>query len=109
MGTILSVNLAVPEANSAKSVGVHGHQQTAGGLARPGASPGPQTTGLGIGPVGDQIFDLEHHGGDDQAVYVYAREDYDWWEADLARVLPGGMFGTTSPRSGLRREPCGHR
>jgi MOSC domain-containing protein YiiM len=56
-------------------------------------APGPKTIGLHSGLVGDQIFDIEHHGGDDQAVYAYAREDYDWWEAELDRVLPGGMFG----------------
>ncbi len=26
-------------------------------------------------------------------MYAYAREDYDWWEARLGRVLPGGIFG----------------
>ena len=27
------------------------------------------------------------------AVYAYAREDYDWWQAQLDRVLPSGIFG----------------
>ena len=93
MGRILSVNLAVPELSNAKTVGVTGiNKCPVDGpvLARP---PGPKTVGLGSGLVGDHIFDVDHHGGDDQAVYAYAREDYDWWEAELGRSLPGGAFG----------------
>ena len=56
-------------------------------------APGPKTTGLHSGLIGDRIFDIEHHGGDDQAVYAYAREDYDWWARRLGRTLPGGVFG----------------
>ena len=92
-GRVLSVNLAVPEPNSAKRVGMTGiHKRP---VDHPVAvrAPGPKTTGLHSGLVGDRIFDVEHHGGDDQAVYAYAREDYDWWERRLGRTLPGGMFG----------------
>ncbi|MER7458849.1 MOSC domain-containing protein [Micromonospora sp. NPDC126480] len=93
MGRILSVNLAVPERSTAKRVGITGiNKQPVEGPVTVRA-PGPKTTGLHSGLVGDQIFDIEHHGGDDQAVYAYAREDYDWWEARLDRVLPGGVFG----------------
>ncbi|MFR9780743.1 MOSC domain-containing protein [Micromonospora sp. MS34] len=93
MGKILSVNLAVPERSTAKRVGITGiNKQPVDGPVTVRA-PGPKTTGLHSGLVGDQIFDIEHHGGDDQAVYAYAREDYDWWEARLDRVLPGGVFG----------------
>jgi MOSC domain-containing protein YiiM len=93
MGRILSVNLAVPELSPAKRVGVTGinKQPVAGPVAV--RAPGPKTTGLHSGLVGDQIFDIEHHGGDDQAVYAYAREDYDWWQTQLGRDLPGGSFG----------------
>ncbi|GAA5184338.1 MOSC domain-containing protein [Rugosimonospora acidiphila] len=93
MGRILSVNLAVPEPSTAKRVGITGINKQP--VNRPVAvrAPGPKTTGLHSGLVGDQIFDIEHHGGDDQAVYAYAREDYDWWEAQLGRALPGGIFG----------------
>lgn len=93
MGSILSVNLAVPELSTAARVGLTGiNKQPVDGPVTVRA-PGPKTTGLHSGLVGDQIFDVEHHGGDDQAVYAYAREDYDWWEAKLDRVLPGGVFG----------------
>lgn len=93
MGSILSVNLAVPEPSTATRVGLTGiNKQPVDGPVTVRA-PGPRTTGSHSGLVGDQIFDIEHHGGDDQAVYAYAREDYDWWEAELDRVLPGGVFG----------------
>jgi MOSC domain-containing protein YiiM len=100
-GTVLSVNLAVPERSSAKRVGITGIVKRPvehAVLVRP---PGPKTTGLHSGLVGDQIFDIKHHGGDDQAVYAYAREDYDWWEGELGRELPGGMFGENLTLAGV--------
>ncbi|MFI7575311.1 MOSC domain-containing protein [Micromonospora sp. NPDC049497] len=101
MGRILSVNLAVPERSTAKRVGITGiNKQPVDGPVTVRA-PGPKTTGLHSGLVGDQIFDVEHHGGDDQAVYAYAREDYDWWEAHLDRVLPGGVFGENLTTAGV--------
>ena len=54
--------------------------------------PGPKGTG-GSGLAGDTICDLRHHGGSGQAVYAYAREDLDAWEAELGRTLPCGAFG----------------
>ncbi|HSH02887.1 MAG TPA: MOSC domain-containing protein [Anaerolineae bacterium] len=52
----------------------------------------PLTVGE-MGLVGDVVADGEHHGGVDQAVYVYSREDYAWWEERLGRTLEAGMFG----------------
>lgn len=49
--------------------------------------------GLGSGLIGDFIGNQKFHGGDDQAVYAYAREDLDAWEAQLQRPLTNGMFG----------------
>jgi MOSC domain-containing protein YiiM len=92
-GKVLSVNLAVPEVSSAKRVGVTGINKQPVDHPVQVRPPGPKTIGLHSGLVGDQIFDVEHHGGDDQAVYAYAREDYDWWERQLDRDLPGGLFG----------------
>lgn len=54
---------------------------------------------LGIG--GDEIADLEHHGGPDKAVYAYAREDVDAWAADLDRYLADGQFGENLTTVGL--------
>ncbi|MFN8097457.1 MAG: MOSC domain-containing protein [Dermatophilaceae bacterium] len=56
-------------------------------------APGPKRGGLGSGVVGDFVGDRRHHGGDGQAVYAVAREELDWWAAELGRDLPSGFFG----------------
>jgi len=62
--------------------------------------PGPGGTGAS-GVAGDAVCDLRHHGGHDQAVYAYAREDLDAWEAELGRTLAGGVFGENLTTRGL--------
>lgn len=54
---------------------------------------------FGVGP--DEIADLQHHGGPDQAVYAYAREDLDRWEQILGRQLPAGIFGENLTTNGI--------
>ncbi|MGV0791945.1 MOSC domain-containing protein [Mycolicibacterium sp. XJ1819] len=56
-------------------------------------APGGKRDGLGSGLTGDLIGNRKYHGGDDQAVYAYAREDLDRWEHALDRPLDNGMFG----------------
>lgn len=63
--------------------------------------PGPMRSGLGSGLVGDSIGNQKLHGGDDQALYAYAREDLDSWEAQLGRLLGNGMFGENLTTSGV--------
>ena len=63
-------------------------------------APGPKGTGTG-GLAGDVICDVTHHGGDNQAVYAYAREDLDWWQAELGEPLRSGMFGENLTTLGL--------
>lgn len=46
-----------------------------------------------LGLEGDAILDTEHHGGPDQAVYVYGAEDYRWWSQELGRDIRPGTFG----------------
>ena len=90
---VLSVNLASsPDPNPAKDVGGTGIGKRPVDRAVLRA-PGPKLGGLGSGLVGDVICDVRHHGGDRQAVYAYAREELDAWEARLGRELPNGMFG----------------
>ena len=47
----------------------------------------------GVNVEGDQQADRSVHGGPDKALYSYAREDSDWWERELGRELPNGVFG----------------
>ena len=45
------------------------------------------------GVQGDEIADLKHHGGLDQAVYLFGDKDRQAWEARLNRSCPAGYFG----------------
>ena len=54
-----------------------------------------------LGLAGDDHADSEHHGGTEQAVYAYAREDLDWWTEQLARELRNGEFGENVTTAGL--------
>lgn len=54
-----------------------------------------------LGLVGDEQADLENHGGVEQAVYVYAREDLDFWAAQIGRELRDGAFGENLTTAGL--------
>ena len=56
------------------------------------------------GITGDAVVNGKHHGGPDQAVYVYSAEDYAWWENELNRSLEPGTFGenvtvSTAPKT----------
>ncbi|MET7713463.1 MOSC domain-containing protein [Streptomyces sp. NPDC005407] len=62
--------------------------------------PGPKGEGAS-GLAGDAVCDLRHHGGTDQAVYAFAREDLDFWERELGRPLTNGAFGENLTTSGL--------
>ncbi|ANW18575.1 MOSC domain-containing protein [Streptomyces clavuligerus] len=64
------------------------------------ADPGPSGVG-GSGLAGDMIGDLRHHGGSDQAVYAFAREDLDAWQRELGRPLHNGIFGENLTTEGL--------
>lgn len=64
------------------------------------AAPGPRGAG-GSGLAGDTIGDMRHHGGDDQAVYAFAREDLDGWAGELGRELDNGAFGENLTTGGI--------
>ncbi|MEW6086181.1 MAG: MOSC domain-containing protein [Chloroflexota bacterium] len=48
-------------------------------------------TSLGI--IEDFIGSPKHHGGPDQAIYVYGAEDYAWWSKELGKEISSGTFG----------------
>ncbi|GAA2620057.1 molybdenum cofactor biosysynthesis protein [Paractinoplanes durhamensis] len=98
---MLSVNVGVPRANPAKKLAMTGIDKRPVDHPVQVRRPGPKTTGLHSGLVGDPIGDIKSHGGDDQAVYAYAREDYDWWEKQLDRQLAGGAFGENLTTLGI--------
>jgi MOSC domain-containing protein YiiM len=55
----------------------------------------------GVNLEGDEQADRKVHGGYDKAVYAYAAEDTDWWEAELGRSIGPGGFGENLTVEGL--------
>ena len=93
---IVSVNLG-----KAEDLTLGGVTTTTGICKRP-------TTGsvwISEHAVGDDtICDREHHGGPDQAVYVYSYDDYRWWDEHLGREIKAGTFGENLTLSGMPSE-----
>ena len=55
-----------------------------------------------LGLDGDAVTDTRHHGGPDQAVYLYRSEDYAWFSEQLGRPVAPGSFGENLTAAGLR-------
>jgi MOSC domain-containing protein YiiM len=74
---------------------------------RPGRSAidkRPASGPVEVGPLGldgDTVADKVSHGGPEQAVYAYAREDLDYWTEQLSRELRNGMFGENITTAGI--------
>jgi MOSC domain-containing protein YiiM len=101
MATVLSVNLgrAQPTAHSSVRVTAIDKRPVDGPIDV--RAPGAKRGGLGSGLVGDDVCDHRYHGGDDQAVYAFAREDLDRWAEVLGRPLGNGCFGENLTTTGL--------
>lgn len=94
MAQLVSVNVGKPETINAK-VGISGINKHS------------QSQPVWIGPEGlegDAIIDREHHGGVDQAVYVYLSRDYDWWVEQLGHAIAPGTFGENLTICGIDGE-----
>jgi MOSC domain-containing protein YiiM len=102
---LLSVNVGRPRPNPWQSLSATGidKRPVAGPVAV--MDPGPKGTGM-VGLAGDRVYNVKHHGGSDQAVYAYAREDLDRWEAELGRSLANGTFGENLTTCGLDVNVC---
>jgi MOSC domain-containing protein YiiM len=97
---VLSVNVGRPRANPRKPVALTGIDKLPVSGPVMVTAPGPKGTGA-VGLAGDRVYDVKHHGGTDQAVYAYAREDLDSWAAELGRALPNGVFGENLTTAGV--------
>ena len=89
---INSVNLATKE-----NIKIGSKTELTGIYKRPVATAivGP------LGLDGDAIVSEKHHGGPDQAVYVYTLPDYELWQKAGVNVEPG-IFGENLTLSHLR-------
>lgn len=83
MAELLSVNRGRPEPIPAKSA-------LTGIFKRPLAGP-VEIDAQGLRD--DAILDRRHHGGVDQAVYIYFADDYRFWSRELNQTLEPGTFG----------------
>ena len=80
---ILSVNVGRPREAAWAGIGRTSiDKTTVSGAVRVGR----------LGLDGDEVSDTRHHGGPDQAVYVFARED---------QPIPDGQFGENLTTSGI--------
>lgn len=61
--------------------------------------PSAQVERLGI--ASDAICDRKHHGGTDQAIYVYFADDYQFWANQLGQRIEPGHFGDNLTISGV--------
>jgi MOSC domain-containing protein YiiM len=100
-GQLLSVNIAHVQPNPYKASDITGIDKRPTSDPIEVRAPGMSDGGAGSGLAGDTIGDRESHGGDDQAVYAYAREDLDRWEQELGRPLTSGSFGENLTTLGI--------
>jgi MOSC domain-containing protein YiiM len=84
-GRLVAVNLGV--VRYGPWAGDKGHT----GIDKRPADDRVRVTATGL--LGDHVIDTRSHGGIDRALYAYAREDAQWWAAELGRPLPPGRFG----------------
>ena len=99
MATLLSVNLGHRTPTRHNDSGITGIDKRPSAEPVLISDPGPRTGRSGL--PGDLIGDPRSHGGTDQAVYAFAREDLDFWQAELGRPLPGGVFGENLTTEGV--------
>lgn len=92
MAFLVSVNVGLPREANWAGIGrtsIDKHPVTGAVLARR------------LGLLGDRVSDTKHHGGVDQAVYAFAREDLDAWAAELGHEIRDGQFGENLTTSGI--------
>jgi MOSC domain-containing protein YiiM len=97
---LLSVNVGRPRPNPWKPVALTGIDKRPVSGPVMVTAPGPKGTGA-VGLAGDRVYDVKNHGGLDQAVYAYAREDLDMWAAELDMSLHDGVFGENLTTEGI--------
>lgn len=94
---VLTVNVGKLEPTAHSTTNVTGiHKRPADGAIQVFAAEDGKS-----GLAGDHIGDPENHGGDDQAVYAYQREDLDRWQEIKGREFPNGAFGENLTTEGI--------
>ncbi|MCW2761782.1 MAG: domain containing protein [Marmoricola sp.] len=92
MAQVISINVGTPRVVTWAGIGRTSiYKQPVRGIVPVGA----------LGLEGDQVSDTKHHGGLDQAVYAFAREDLDWWATELGQEIRDGQFGENLTTRGI--------
>lgn len=94
MPSLLSVNVGRPE-----TIGTRKGRPVASAIGKRPVEGRVRVAGVNL--AGDDQADRLVHGGPDKAVYAYAREDSDWWAAELGREVPHGMLGENLTTTGV--------
>ncbi|MBC9735609.1 MOSC domain-containing protein [Nocardioides marmotae] len=92
MSQLVSVNVGTPR------------EAAWAGIGRTSIDKAPVTGPVEVGRLGlagDKVSDTRHHGGVDQAVYAYAREDLDRWAVDLGQEVRDGQFAENLTTRGV--------
>jgi MOSC domain-containing protein YiiM len=96
-----NIRIASVNVGRAEELAFGRQKYTTGIQTRPVSDP----VRISLAGVGDDVIcDTQHHGGPDQAVYVYSVEDYQWWSEQLGRDVVAGTFGENLTISGLDTE-----
>ena len=90
MAALVSINLGTAQH-------IPGYGPLTGIVKTPVASAGIERLGM----AGDAVCDSKHHGGTDQAIYVYFADDYAWWGNELGRTIAPGTFGENLTIAGV--------
>ena len=94
---VLTVNVGKREPNPYNRAPVTGIHKRPIEEAVYVSAPGDGQSGI----AGDFIGDPKHHGGEDQAVYAYQREDLDRWENVKGHEFSNGFFGENLTTIGI--------
>lgn len=92
MASLVSVNVGLPREAAWAGIGRTSIDK------QPVAGP---VLARRLGLDGDRVSDTKHHGGVDQAVYAFAREDLDAWAAELGLEIRDGQFGENLTTTGI--------
>jgi len=90
MATLLSINRGTAQH-------IEGYRPLTGIVKLP--QPSAEIGKLGL--ADDAICDRKHHGGVDQAIYIYFADDYQFWADELDRRIEPGTFGDNLTISGI--------